>query len=282
MSDFLYQKPPLGVSLDLSNPINRDLVGFWLFNEAGGIKAYDLSGNNYHGTLTNIANPPTATSGWNPGKTGIGLRFDGTDDYVDIPYSFVQSNVVTFEIWFNTQNASWDILFGVENAKLPADPNSYDSIFAIKDTGVLRAELYTGTLGEISTSFSVRDGRWHQAILTGNINIQSLYVDGNFIGSRSGTLQMDGQGTLTFLGTGYDITSRGFPSNSWHYFNGFIDNACVYNQALSAQEIFQLYLAPYAGLSDASLAYNKIGETTTLFIQQIMQHKFIPPFLGVL
>ena len=277
MSDFLYQKPPLGVSLDLSNPINRGLVGFWLFNEAGGIKAYDLSGNNYHGTLTNIANPPTATSGWNPGRTGIGLRFDGTDDYVDIPYNFGQSNVVTFEVWFNTQEASWDTLFGIENAEPPTAPNSYNSAFAIKDTGVLRSELWNGSIGEISTSFSVRDGQWHQAIIVGNVDIQSLYVDGNFIGSRSGTISLSWW-VYSFLGTGYDITSRGFPSNSWHYFNGFIDHACVYNRALSAQEISQLYLTSYAGLSAAGLVYNKIEKTTISFIQQIMQHKFIPPF----
>ena len=49
MSDFPYQKPLLGTPLDLNNPINRGLVGFWLFNEAGGMKAYDLSGKGNHG-----------------------------------------------------------------------------------------------------------------------------------------------------------------------------------------------------------------------------------------
>ena len=184
-------------------------------------------------------------------------------------------------MWFKTQEASWDTLFGIENAKPPNKPTNYISAFAIKDTGALRAELWNGSIGEISTSFSVRDGRWHQAIITGDRDIQNLYVDGNFIGSRSGTINLSWW-VYSFIGTGYDITNRGFPSNTWHYFNGFIDNARVYNRALSAQEISQLYLTSYAGLSAAGLVYNKIEKTTISFIQQIMQHKFIPPFLGVL
>lgn len=44
-------KPPLGVQLDWTNPINRGLVGCWIFNEGGGTRANDLSGNGNHGLL---------------------------------------------------------------------------------------------------------------------------------------------------------------------------------------------------------------------------------------
>jgi hypothetical protein len=45
-------KPPLGAQLDWSNPINKSLVGCWVFNEGSGNLVRDLSGNGRDGTLT--------------------------------------------------------------------------------------------------------------------------------------------------------------------------------------------------------------------------------------
>ena len=116
MSDFPYQKPLLGTPLDLSNPINRGLVGFWLFNEAGGMKAYDLSGKGNHGALTNFAFPSTSTSGWNPGRAGIGLSFDGVDDYIS--FASIPTTVIdnwSMEAWINPANLN-QLGFAVSNA----------------------------------------------------------------------------------------------------------------------------------------------------------------------
>ena len=80
----LMQKPPLGTPLDWDNPLNDDLVFAYALNEAHGDEVQDLSTNGNHGTLKNFAFPPTADSGWNPGRTGAGLNFDGVDDCIDV------------------------------------------------------------------------------------------------------------------------------------------------------------------------------------------------------
>jgi predicted GH43/DUF377 family glycosyl hydrolase len=79
-----YQKPPLGTPLDWGNPLNDEAVLAFAMNEGHGDKVEDLSLNGNHGTLKNFAFPPTATSGWNLGEDGIGLKSDGVDDYIEV------------------------------------------------------------------------------------------------------------------------------------------------------------------------------------------------------
>ena len=79
-----FQKPPLGTPLDWSNPLNDGCVLHLAMNEGHGDVVQDLSMNGNHGTLHNFAFPSTTVSGWNPGRTGVGLNFDGINDNVNI------------------------------------------------------------------------------------------------------------------------------------------------------------------------------------------------------
>lgn len=219
--------------------LSSGLVGYWGFSESG-TTAKDYSGNGYDGTMYSGSTPTDLHDV--SGKVGIGAKFDGVDDYVDVPYNFGRPNTITIALWFKTTSASWDALFGQASVQPPTTATFYIPVFAIKDTGILRAELWTGAIGEISTSFSVRDGNWHHAVIVGNINTQSLYVDGSLIGSRTGTIDQSWWNYST-IGTGSGSTTRGFPSTAWHYFNGSIDEVRIYNRALSEDEIRLLYEA---------------------------------------
>lgn len=241
----------------IENPIYNEngLVGSWHFNEGNGTTAYDSSGKNNHGTINGAT--------WTTGKFGSGLSFDGVDDYVGNLGNFGKPNTLTISLWFRTTSASWDILFGQASATPPSIPSGgYNPILAIKDTGVLRAELWVGSFGEISTTFSVRDGNWHHAVFVGNVNTQSLYVDGNLIGSRSGIID-NSWWTYSLIGAGYGDTNRGFPYHGWHYFNGQIDEVRIYNRALTSEEITDLY--------------NNYGYSTTAYPGRVLVRKFSSP-----
>src|SRR5919108_2173872 len=56
------------------------LVGFWNFDEDGGLIAKDSSGNSNAGILVNERQ-------WITGTFGAALSFDGIDDYVEVPHS---------------------------------------------------------------------------------------------------------------------------------------------------------------------------------------------------
>ena len=84
-------KPPLGVRLNTSHPLARGLVGCLLMNEGGGNKAFDLSGNGKHGTLT-------ATASWDGGYIlcenngeSVSLNTPGLVDEGTIIFSFIGS-----------------------------------------------------------------------------------------------------------------------------------------------------------------------------------------------
>jgi hypothetical protein len=64
--------------------MNKGLVGYWNFDEAGGTTAYDGSDYGNDGTLYN--NPAWTAGAPAPGggAQGSALQFDGVDDYVDV------------------------------------------------------------------------------------------------------------------------------------------------------------------------------------------------------
>ena len=76
-------------------------VGYWTFDEGAGNTAYDVSGNNNNGTLTNF-NFDT-TSGWTTGKVAGALKFDGVNDYVSVANSaslgVASTNKITISAW---------------------------------------------------------------------------------------------------------------------------------------------------------------------------------------
>jgi hypothetical protein len=78
--------------------LDPDTVALWHLDEAEGTIAYDYSGNNYHGTLTNS---PVWTSN---AHTGSALIFDGTAALVEQAYSplYTTGNNFSYELWFST------------------------------------------------------------------------------------------------------------------------------------------------------------------------------------
>ena len=67
------------------------LVGWWRFDEGTGTTAGDSSGNGNIGTISGAS--------WVDGKFGKALSFDGTNDYVTVPYSSSLNSPKTFITW---------------------------------------------------------------------------------------------------------------------------------------------------------------------------------------
>jgi hypothetical protein len=85
------------------------------------------------------------------------------------------------------------------------------------------------------------NGKWHQAVATWNGSTISLYVDGVSDAtavSFSGSLRTNQTNSLTI---GADDAAIGAGSTPLNYFNGTIDDVRIYNRALSATEVANLY-----------------------------------------
>ena len=230
-----FQQPMLGVPLDWSNPLNDEIVMALAMNEGHGDKVQDLSMNGNHGTLVGFAYPPTVASGWNPGQTGVGLNFDGTDDYVDCgnDASLNITDAITISTWVNFNsflNTPYLIYAGSYNIWVG---DGY-----IQAWNVL--ENVSGkTLNTPPSSLTV--GEWNHIVVTydkdGAGDNWNIYING--ILNASDASWSDKIDTGSFLGC--RITNAG-TSNS---VNGSINQVRIHNRALTAKEVKDYAMNPW-------------------------------------
>jgi len=229
-------KPLMGTQLDWSNNLNKGLAGFWLMNEGGGDKIQDLSMNGNKGTLVGMAHPPTPASGWNPGRKGVGLNFDGGNDYVDAgnAASLNITNAITIEAWVKTTTitAQRNIImkgggtatnYGIDIGSIAGKLRFFGYA-----SGVAKGIILAG--GTV-----IDDGIWHHIAGTFDGTNWIIYRDGVVDNSKVDAA------TLTPTTETLQIGAR----QSTGYFDGSIDEVRIYNRALSASEIMELYINPY-------------------------------------
>ena len=164
-------------------------------------------------------------------NAGKSLNFDGSNDYVSIDTNFNISGGMSVELWFKTTTSTPSALFGQSKLLPTVNPGSFVPTIAITSSGKLRAEYWTGALGDITTSFSVNDGKWHHVAFTTSVDTQTLYVDGVKIGSRAGSL-LQNWWHYTQIGTGYDAGTRLGGSGAWRYAAADIDEVRVWDTIL--------------------------------------------------
>ena len=225
-----------GILLDRAHPLSRGLALWLPMNEGGGSRVNDVSGNGNHGSFGNIAQG--ATSGWTGGHHGSAVRFDATDDQITVPTS--ASLAITGEItmcaWVNiTSFASFGHIMG----KGTSYPNPYAfAYYPDKRTTMSRGNgssqgYLEGVVG------SIVGGRPEFLCATWKGGVNSLYVDGALSSSNSSvnpTVTDDGQ--PLYIGRRRDSVIP-FAGSMWH--------VRIYNRALSALEISELYANPMAG-----------------------------------
>lgn len=214
------QKPILGTQINWGT--TDGLVGFWLMNEGSGNKVYDLSGNGHTGTFqTNII--------WQSGKFGSGLYFDGSSDRIDTDSNFNITTGLTLLAWIRTSGTS----------------DTYPRIINSEGDWGMLMHSNTGELhfygSGIDTTFvsdanpDMRDGIWHQVVITYDGDGIEGYVDNIHVGTIAKTGSLTAATTVTIGGR--TAGNRSLLGN--------IDNAAIWNRALSASEINKLYSDPF-------------------------------------
>ena len=217
--------------IDPDHPLSIGCVGLWLLNEAGGLSAYDLSGNNNHGTLTN---QPT----WTPGRFGQALSFDGVDDYVDCggDASLKPILQISVEAWIKF----YSLIAGVRFLSDWHQSSTADRwLFYSAITDEVQWYLCNAGAGTASVGYSITAGIWYHIVGIYDGSNMKLFINGNLVGSNpiSGELN-SGTGTVRF----------GKQAEAGDCLDGLIDEVRLYNRALSAQEIQWLYQSPYDNL----------------------------------
>jgi hypothetical protein len=210
--------------------LNSGLVGLWSFNSKDlSDKVYDRSGQGNDGYLYNVATGSAKTIG----KVGQALKFDGTDDLVLLgtQASLFPTSAITMSAWVkpNQDTGTFTIISNEDSA------GTTGTIMRVQTAGQIRC-----TISNTASTFgsSIVSGKWsHVACVYDGANIIT-YIDGVSVGSASLT------GSITYANSNTEpwrIGRRGSDAFPLHY-DGSIDEVRIYNRALTASEMKQLYL----------------------------------------
>ncbi|MFC1775312.1 LamG domain-containing protein [Patescibacteria group bacterium] len=240
-SGFLFAQVKAGLFLNKKpQGLSDGLVGHWTFDGPDMVSnVADVSGQGNTGYL----NGQTATTSVR-GKLGQALEFDGDDDYVLIgdKSSLEGLSEASIEVWVKTTNNTSD---GIIVSKGIGAGATYilwqDNIASIS----LRTNTFSFAVGSgaalsrvegSANANSVNEWTHLVGVWTENPESIKLYVNGTLDQQNTtlSSVSMVSDTSLAIIGAYSDNSSN---------FNGALDNARIYNRALSADEVRQLYNA---------------------------------------
>jgi hypothetical protein len=207
----------------------QGLVSYWRLQETAGTTAADAkttnAGSYRNGVLLG------QTSGLPSDAGGRSVMLDGLNDYINVPDSgsLDTGDVFTLEAWVRRTNTS----------------NAIQTIFAKGSRSYLlrfdanRLKLARGGSGDIAaaTVTTTDTAGFHHVVATKSGATVRLYIDGV---DRTGAVNNRTiSNTSTALNIGRDTDNR-------RYFPGYVDEAAVYNRALTATVVRRHYEAGIA------------------------------------
>ncbi|HQH72326.1 MAG TPA: hypothetical protein PK360_09615 [bacterium] len=228
--------------LVFSGSARADLIGFWKFDEGSGEKAADSSGQGKDGTIVN----PTKGLGeggsvWvkDPVRGSV-ISFGGTaaGAYVQVGKDIVPAmkfdTNFTWAIWIKVEagNAGNNVIFGNRKDINAAEfsPREF-----IKFTPT-KFEFHANALGTDNLDYADPPiGVWVHHVIVKNGPLLIYYRNGVVVRTQPQTLELNNPQPL-FMG-GDNEKAEG------EMFKGYLDNARIYNEALSGRAVLDLYLS---------------------------------------
>ena len=229
-----------------------DMQGWWPFDEENGPFAEDLAGANDIGTHVV---PPVIV----PGKVANALLFNGTSQYVAVPASpevDFGTGDLSVDAWIRTTQDGIATLIDKRFASVGYTMYLLNGRlgFQLGDRslqlgGVCGSNNATSNCTNylaLPTSPQINDGSWHHVAVTvdrDNAAGGVFYVDGAAAGTFNPTIR-----PLSLTNTAaLWIGRRHAPGSAGNYYSGRIDELELFNRALTAAEVQEIFEAGAAG-----------------------------------
>jgi hypothetical protein len=209
----------------------RGLVGAWSPGITGptGVRAFDLSGRNNHGTATNVSVPTF----WNRSQGRWGWEFDGVNNRVETATT-PRPQAITISVWVfidytNSDNFARVVEHGINNSITIClnKPNAPNGITLQVGDGNINAK-----------SIAITFGSWQHvaATVSRNNGPTQLFTNGVF---RDGNVKSSASNTTARWFFGGEETATTLTSLA-----GRIDDVLIHNRVLSPSEIRLLATRP--------------------------------------
>ena len=248
---------PLTVTGTLSG-----LVGHWNFDAGSGTTAVDSSGNGYTATLYNGVT-------WVPGEIGDAISANTTNQYAGTTsINLSATSAVTVALWVNRTYTSGGTN-GTTLFEFSSNFNNYNNAFAFfpdeaPDCGVTAMEIgIDGNSGyNIKCYSQPTSGVWHHLAVVYDMtqaaaNEVTLYIDGVLQTALKQTYSSNNTGKFGTYPL-YLFSRAGTTSFS----GGEMDDLQLYNRALAASEVQQIYSGAAAS-PDFTLSSSPASQTVS-------------------
>ncbi len=213
-------KPRIFRKPQLTHPLARGLIGYWLYNEGSGLTTNDLSGSGNYGTINSAT--------W----AGDSLLFDENNPdsvtFATPPKSVTKQGTVVFSFFPTGNTGNFDRIFDHRNA---AGSGVYFQYRADADRITFNVVNTDPTIKGLSVSGVFPEDEWHCVAFTWTQFFRAAYRNGQLVASNSDDMgtPRDLDAALTFM---LNV-------------NGNLKDVVYYDRVLSAGEILELARDPY-------------------------------------
>jgi hypothetical protein len=187
-------------------------IAYWTFDEGSGNIANDSMG-----TYTGVITGATWIAGYDGGSA---LYFNGLDNYIEVGGADISGDWTAVMWTRRDADTIGGVLFGSLDYALKLEQWPY-----LYSVGITRFELF-----DYSYNYTAPLGQWVHLAFVGTATETQLYVNGALQDTLSVSIDMPM----------YYIGSRG-PLRPDDYLTGILDEAIIYDQALSAAQIATIY-----------------------------------------
>jgi len=164
-------------------------------------------------------------------QSNICLNFKGDNDFITVSSPTVGTFGtidLTLEAWVKTSNTSSPDLTIVSN-------RSDGNYFTLRITsGKIGVEMGGDPYYNFSGSKNIADDKWHHIAMVRKGQLVSIYIDGVFETSNSGS-----GGVANFISSVGITIGATYPSGNSSYFNGNIDEVRIWNEARTLEQILK-------------------------------------------
>ena len=206
------------------------------FEEGSGTTAADSSGSSNDGILTN---GPTWSTDTPLDSSSSSLRFNGTDDYVNVsdsPSLTFAGNRLTAEFWVNPGSITTQMFIVSKRDDAPQE-REFDIAFDPVGAAKWFEFRIFGSGGSNVTRFSSNHfstGVWSHVVSTYDGSTLRIWVGGVLASENASTINLGDTPQPITLGVLEDSTGLG------SFFNGQLDEVRIYNRAYTPDELYVL------------------------------------------
>jgi len=215
----------LVITATSANLFTNGLIGEWSLDG----NASDQTGNNHNG----IVYGATSTIDRDNNANGA-YNFDGADDYIEISdhSNFDLTGNFTISVWINA-NSGGEGNYGRIVSKFGGTYDGWD--FFIGDSSNKKLGLKINNVNLWSEDGTITKNEWHMVTVVFEVGTGvTFYVDDIAAGFTDAY-------TLAVIANDYNVRLGSWPYGTDRTFDGAIDDVRIYNQALSPQEIADLF-----------------------------------------